>query len=69
MLEPVLAIARPQNGLSVYDESLYLSGTVVDARGIDRIEVKINGRQKPVTIASASTMNKKEFSSSLHLKN
>ena len=66
---PVLAIARPQNGLRVYDESLYLSGTVVDARGIDRIEVKINGRQKPVTIASASTMNKKDFFASLHLKN
>ncbi|MBW2663951.1 MAG: hypothetical protein JRD93_18725 [Deltaproteobacteria bacterium] len=66
---PVLAIARPQNGLRVYDESLYISGTVVDARGIDRIEVKINGIQKPVTIASASTMNKKEFSASLHLQN
>lgn len=66
---PVLAIARPQNGLRVYDESLDISGTVVDARGIDRIEVKINGRQKPVTIASASTINKKEFSASLPLKN
>jgi len=66
---PVLAIARPQNGLRVYDESLDISGTVVDARGIDKIEVKINGRQKPVTIASASTMNKKEFFASLHLKN
>jgi uncharacterized membrane protein len=66
---PVLAIARPQNGLRVYDDNLDISGTVVDARGIDRIEVKINGRQKSVTIASASTINRKEFFASLLLKN
>ena len=66
---PVFAIARPQNGLRVYENNLDISGTVADAKGIDRIEVKINGRQKSVTIASASTINRKEFSASLPLKN
>jgi len=69
LIGPVLAIARPQNGLRVYDDNLDISGIVVDARGIDRIEVKVNGRQKPVTIGAASTINKKEFFASLPLKN
>ncbi len=66
-LGPVLAIARPQNGLRTYQDKLDIYGTVADAKGIDRISIAVNSKKVRVKTKATSQINKKEFFATSHL--
>jgi|GEM_PF-2183495 len=64
---PVVAIAKPRNGLRVNESRTELFGNVADAKGIDNIRVEVNGETVPVRTFGASGIKNKHFSASLAL--